>query len=127
MERTAQKAQMILVQYAPPGGPVLNIGVVMYLPDSNRLYLRFTRDWHLVAAREDDAEVLALMEDHLLRMIDELGGVRTLEVIDEWSNTLRVSDFEEITVVDDPVAQIDRLFERHVQRPLQDMYGGAQI
>lgn len=81
-----------------PGRNTQPIGVLLLDPSSDALHIRLRRDWETVAA-EEDAEVLAEVEDDLSSLSSEHGGAYVLEKLEnEFSDSLRISDPESITV-----------------------------
>jgi SOS-response transcriptional repressor LexA len=64
------------------------------------LHLRLRRDWDSIAS-DEDAEVLAELEDDLSLKANEMGGAALLEYLENnASNSLRVSDREAVSVRD---------------------------
>jgi phage repressor protein C with HTH and peptisase S24 domain len=85
------------------------IGVLLLDPGTDSLYLRLRRDWHEIAT-EEDAEVLAELEEDLALKSREMGGAGLLQFLEEHaSTTLRISDREAITV-------------RNFEKTLNDLY-----
>jgi phage repressor protein C with HTH and peptisase S24 domain len=103
-----QGQYLLLLSQLPQRG-LQTIGVLLLDPATDRLYVRLRRDWEQMA-EEDDVEVLAELEDDLLTQSTERGGVAVLSELEEnWSNTLRVTDREAVTV-------------RSFDRMLSDLY-----
>ncbi len=89
------------------------IGVLLLDPSTDSLYLRLRRDWPAIAS-DEDAEVLAEMEDDLSLKSREMGGARLLEFLEEHASTsLRVSDREAVTVRDFDKT-LNELYREHV-------------
>lgn len=96
-----------------PGREIENAGVLLEDPVTDRLYLRFRRDWDRIAD-EDDAEVLEALADDLARKADELGARALLDYLEgSLSNTIGVSDRQPI-LVDDFERLLNRLYRQHV-------------
>jgi hypothetical protein len=107
-------AEYCLLQYAGPGLPVVNIGVLLLDPRSDRLYSRLRSDW-LGVAEPGEAEVLALLEDDLRSKADQVGASELLASFeDSFSNALRVTDRQPLQVSGFEEALVE-LFQRHVQ------------
>jgi len=108
-----RRAECVYVQIALPGEPVRNAGVLLLDPETDRLYLRFRRDWAHIAP-EEDAEVLEALGADLEAKAAEMGGGRLLEWLEsDASNTLRVTPREGMPVGSFE-ARLDRLYTRHV-------------
>lgn len=82
-----------------PGQTPVSVGVLLEDPAANRLYLRFRRDWDMIAPAE--AEVLSELESDLAAKAQELGAAQVLDQLqDTLSNTLRISASREVMVED---------------------------
>ncbi len=96
-----------------PGGGGQAVGVLLLDPASDTLHVRLRRDWDSVAS-EEDAEVLAELEDDLLLQARERGGRAVLEHLETIaSNALRVTDREGVTVRDFE-KKLGELYREHV-------------
>ena len=82
-----------------PGQAPVRVGVLLEDPADNRLYLRFRRDWDVIAPAE--AEVLSELESDLAAKAQEMGASRVLDQLqDTLSNTLTISAPREVMVED---------------------------
>lgn len=106
-------AEYLVIELALPGRPVTNLGVMLYEPASDRLLFKLRDDAEDLADLEDAEVLLALDRDFALK-IDELGGRRFLEYLeDSLSNVIRISGRR-------PVEarslnwKLGQLFEEHV-------------
>ena len=97
----APKAGEYLVLSADlPGHSPQPIGILLFDPSTDALHVRLRRDWDEIA-QDEDAEVLAELEDDLAAKAREMGGTALLEYLESDASTaLRVSDREAITVPD---------------------------
>src|SRR5882757_10046982 len=83
-----------------PGRGVETIGVLLLDSASDTLHVRLRRDWERLATNED-AEVLAELEDDLATEARGRGGLAVLQQLEtEASLSVRVTDREAITVRD---------------------------
>ncbi len=95
-----------------PGQAPVSVGVLLEDPADNRLYLRFRRDWDMIAPAE--AEVLSELESDLTAKAQELGAARVLgQLQDTLSNTLTISAPREVAVEDFSRA-VERLYRELV-------------
>ena len=89
------------------------MGVLLLDASSDTLHVRLRRDWERLAS-EEDAEVLAELEDDLLLQARDQGGRSVLDRLEqETSNVLRVTDREPLSVRDFDQTLND-LYRRHV-------------
>lgn len=96
-----------------PGGSSQPIGVLLLDPQSDTLYVRLRRDWESVAS-DEDAEVLAELEDDLLLQAKQRGGKSLLEYLENSaSNSIRITDREHVTVRDFE-RKLGELYREHV-------------
>jgi len=112
-----RRGQFALLGLALPGSPEQPIGVLLLDPAHNRLYLRLRSHFDDLAGH-DDVEYLAHLEDDLRTRAEEMGAehfVASLE--DSLSHVLRISDREDVAV-HSFYHTLDRLFERHVEKPV---------
>ncbi|MBI4873321.1 MAG: LexA family transcriptional regulator [Acidobacteria bacterium] len=111
---TIQTAECLFLQAALPGRLAENAGVLLLDPATDRLHIRLRRDWSAIAA-EEDAEVLALLEDDLKRKAAEMGGAALVAWLEESaSNLVRVSGREAVQLADFE-ARLNRLYRENVQ------------
>ncbi len=105
------RGEYCVLQYAGPGRPVVNIGVLLLDPVSDKLYLRMRSDWRGVA-EPSEAQVLALLEDDLRSKANRMGGLNLLESLeDRLSSAIRMTDRQPIAVEEfgEALAQLYRL------------------
>jgi phage repressor protein C with HTH and peptisase S24 domain len=96
-----------------PGGGSQAIGVLLLDPRTDTLHVRLRRDWDSIAS-DEDAEVLAEMEDDLLLQAREHGGAAVLDFLENTaSNSIRVTDRERVTVRDFE-RKLSELYREHV-------------
>jgi phage repressor protein C with HTH and peptisase S24 domain len=87
-------------------------GILLEDPETDRLYLRLRRDWH-VSAPDDD--VLPYIEEDLNAKAAEMGAGALLSWLEEnASNTVRVTDRRR-TIVADFERTAERLYQQHVR------------
>jgi hypothetical protein len=109
----AQTGTWVLVEVCLPGGSPETAGVLLADPDSDRLYVRFRRD--LADVSPEDADILEALPGDLEAKAAEWGAARTLAWLeDSWSNFVRSSDRETMSVADFPEA-LRWLYHRHVK------------
>jgi phage repressor protein C with HTH and peptisase S24 domain len=108
-----KEGEYSLIVSALPGRGEQTIGVLLLDAASDTLHVRLRRDWERLAS-EEDAEVLAELEDDLLLQAQDQGGKAVLERLEqETSNSLRVTDREALSVRDFDKTLND-LYRRHV-------------
>jgi phage repressor protein C with HTH and peptisase S24 domain len=108
-----KQAEYSLLVSALPGRGTQTIGVLLLDPATDRLRIRLRRDWERLAA-EEDAEVLAELEDDLAAQADGRGGAAVLEQLEtEASLAIRVTDREAISVRDFDKT-LSELYRAHV-------------
>lgn len=108
-----QAGQFSLLVSDLPGGSVQPIGVLLLDPKTDALYVRLRRDWDRIA-NEEDAEVLAALEDDLLLQARERGGAALLAHLENIaSQSIRVTDREEVAVRDFE-KKLGELYREHV-------------
>jgi hypothetical protein len=96
-----------------PGHGAQTIGVLLLDPSTDSLYVRLRRDWDEIAS-DEDAEVLAQLENDLVLKAREMGGGELLRFLEEHVSTgVRVSDREAVTVRDFDKTLND-LYREHV-------------
>lgn len=110
---TTQFGQYAVVQIAVPGASPLNAGVLLLDPATNRLHIRFRRDWDEIAD-EEDAEVLEALANDIENKAQEMGGSQLLDWMEEHlSNVIQISDRERV-LVDFFESSAARLYRQHV-------------
>ena len=88
---TTQLARLSILQLEVPGNAPVSAGVLLEDPAHDRLYLRFRRDWDIIAPTE--ATLLSELESDLAAKAQDLGAARVLDqLLDTLSNTLTISD-----------------------------------
>jgi phage repressor protein C with HTH and peptisase S24 domain len=108
-----KQGEYSLLISALPGSGEVTIGVALLDALSDVLHVRLRRDWERLAS-EEDAEVLAEIEDDLLLQARDQGGKSVLDRLEqEASNTLRVTDREAVSVRDFDKTLND-LYRQHV-------------
>src|ERR1039457_3565351 len=106
----------VLLDAALPGRPLLNIGVLLIDPVTNRGWMRMRARYDHLADPED-AEVLEALEEDIRRKVSETGAeayLRSLE--DSLSNVVRVSERQVMEKVDAFSRVLDRLYDEHVEK-----------
>jgi phage repressor protein C with HTH and peptisase S24 domain len=94
-----QLGRFFIMQLEMPGQAPVSVGVLLEDPAQNRLYLRFRRDWDVVAPRE--ADLLSKLELDLGAKAQEMGAELLLgQLQDTLSNTLTISAPREVMVED---------------------------
>jgi len=97
-EFTPRLGQYSLLVSDLPGRGVQTLGVLLLDAEQNELHIRLRRDWSALAS-EEDAEVLAELEDDLVLQAREEGGSVVLDRLTDWaSGAIRVTDREAVTV-----------------------------
>lgn len=111
---STHRGRYSLLEAELPGEGPTAIGVLLEDPATDRLYLRFRRDFDFVAEAED-ADLLNALADDLRIKAYEMGAERLLSSLeDTLSNTLRVTNRQPIPVEDFDRA-VERLYRQHVQ------------
>jgi phage repressor protein C with HTH and peptisase S24 domain len=101
-----------------PGKGVQTLGVLLLETETDRLHVRLRRDWHLLAS-EEDAEVLAELEDDLHQQAQGEGGIAVLKRLEsEASQTIRITDREAV-IVRDFDKLLSELYRKHVPASVQ--------
>lgn len=108
------RGEYVRLQWAPPGQPVHDIGILLLDISSEQHRLLMRGRWEEIADA-DDAEYLASLEPDFQARIAEMGVHRFLESLeDSLSHVLRVTERESVAV--DSFSRVaDRLFETHVE------------
>jgi phage repressor protein C with HTH and peptisase S24 domain len=108
-----QAGEYSLIVSALPGHGEQTIGVLLLDASSDTLHVRLRRDWEQWAS-EEDAEVLAELEDDLLLQARQEGGKTVLDRLDQTASvSLRVTDREAVSTHDFDKTLND-LYRRHV-------------
>jgi phage repressor protein C with HTH and peptisase S24 domain len=108
-----KRAEFSLLEAALPGRGVETIGVLLLDPETDTLHLRLRRDWERLAT-DEDAEVLAELEDDLLLKAKEGGGRAVFEHLEgTLSQAVRVTNREAIEVRNFEKS-LGELYRRHV-------------
>jgi SOS-response transcriptional repressor LexA len=108
-ELTPRLGQYSLLVSELPARGVQTLGVLLLDPENNALHIRLRRDWNALAS-DEDAEVLAALEEDLEMQAREQGGEAVLDRLTDWgSGAIRVTDREAVTV-------------RNFERTLGDLY-----
>jgi len=103
-----------ILQTALPDRPLTNIGVLLLDPANDKLYMRLRTDLEKLAG-DEDAEVLALVEEDFEQKLEEMGGEVFLRLLeDTLSNALRLTGRQSV-VVHDFQRELDKLFSKYVQ------------
>ncbi len=96
-----------------PGRGVETVGVLLLDPQTDTLHIRLRRDWEAIAS-DDDAEVLAEIEEDLQAQGHELGGTAVLEQLENIASlSLRISEREAVSVRDFD-RKLSDLYREHV-------------
>jgi len=104
--------RVFIIRLEMPGQAPVNAGVLLEDPAQNRLYLRFRRDWDVIASGE--ADMLSELEFDLGAKAQEMGAERLLgQLQDTLSNTLTISAPREV-IVDDFSRAVIRLYSELV-------------
>jgi phage repressor protein C with HTH and peptisase S24 domain len=94
----AKQGEFSLLICDLPGRGAQTLGVLLLDRATDSLYVRLRRDWDNIAS-EEDAEVLAEIEDDLLLQAHDRGGHAVLELLEgSASMAVRVTDRESVSV-----------------------------
>jgi SOS-response transcriptional repressor LexA len=108
-----RRGQFSVVQADLPGRGLVNIGVLLQDPESDRLRLRFRRDWESLVDPEE-TEVFSALAGDLAQKSIEMGPERLFEYLESTlSLSLRITDREPVLVEDFDRA-LGRLYRQHV-------------
>jgi phage repressor protein C with HTH and peptisase S24 domain len=100
-----------------PGKGVQTLGVLLLETETDRLHVRLRRDWHFLAS-EEDAEVLAELDD-LHQQAQGEGGIAVLKRLEsQASQTIRITDREAVMVRDFDKL-LSELYRKHVPASVQ--------
>jgi len=109
----ARPGQFSLLLSELPGRGVETVGVLLLDPQTDTLHIRLRRDWEAIAS-EDDAEVLAEMEEDLQAQSHDVGGTAVLEQLENIASlSLRISEREAVSVRDFD-RKLSDLYREHV-------------
>jgi hypothetical protein len=108
------KAEVSIVSFARPNGPIVPIGLLMFDTFRQELRVRFRRNWRGVAD-QDDVEVLSNLADGIGQAAREMGAQKFLTHLESsWSWALQISAREHIQSENLDVA-LDDLYQRYVE------------
>jgi phage repressor protein C with HTH and peptisase S24 domain len=108
-------ARFSVVQAETPGRGLVNIGVLLEDPESDRLSLRFRRDLATLQEDEEDQQVLEALADDLAAKGRQMGAAKLFEYLESTlSGSIRITDREEIQA-EDLARALNRLYLAHVQ------------
>jgi SOS-response transcriptional repressor LexA len=97
-----------------PGHGLLNIGVLLQDPETDRLYLRVRRDLDSLVDGQD-YDVFSGLRNDLASQASEMGAEKLLEHLeDALSDSIRITN-REPALVDEFERTLDRLYRRHIQ------------
>jgi hypothetical protein len=106
-------AEVSIVSFARPNGPITPIGLLMFDTFRQQLRVRFRQNW-LAVADEDDVEVLSNLADGILQTAREMGAQKFLTHLESsCSWALQVSAREHIQSENLDVA-LEDLYRRYV-------------
>lgn len=95
-----RQADVMVLQFAQPGGRLWPIAVLALDLQADRLYVRARQDLCSGMA-SDDAEVVALYIAQLVTEAGEMSGHSLLETLEErLSNTIRITERRRILIED---------------------------
>lgn len=95
---TPKPGEFSLLLCELPGHGQETIGVLLLDPASDTLYIRLRRDWESIA-NEEDAEVMAELEESLSAWAHDLGAQAVFEKLEnDLSVSVRITDREAVTV-----------------------------
>jgi hypothetical protein len=107
-----QKTYSVL-QFVPPGGESVTIGVIVFDPVAPRLVFRLREDYATFSA-PDDGEVLAELSDDLYEQAKIMGAEALLLYLeDTLSNTILISERHPIPLDGDADVVAEELFRIH--------------
>jgi hypothetical protein len=98
-----------VLRFAPPDGDAIAIGVLVYDPAADQLFMRFRSDWKRIY--EEDVEILHLLAEDLTAKIQELGALQMLEHLeDTLSNAILISERHELPPGADAKRELETLY-----------------
>jgi len=102
---------VVSLYLALPACEVKPIGVLLFDLKTDQLYCKV----NATTEDEDASEVLSFMENEFVMMAKEYGGGVLFKYAQEnLSNVIRVSDCEQMFVLDHPVNAVERIFSERV-------------
>ncbi len=108
-----KQGQFLLLLSDLPGRGVETLGVLLVDPSTDQLYVRLRRDWSRLAD-EEDAEVLAELEEDLQTMGQQHGATAALEFLEgSASLSLRFTEREAVMTRDFD-KKLGELYREHV-------------
>lgn len=114
--QTRREGQYSILQFAAPGRPPRNIGVLLLDPGPDRVEVLLRESFDDIAD-PDDREVLEYLEDDLQAKAREMGGEGLLRYLEDiLSNAILISGREAVTIQDGLRITAGRLFDRHVEK-----------
>ncbi len=114
--QSKREGQYLILQFAPPGRPTRNIGILLLDTAADRVVPRLRDNFEEIADPEDQ-ELLALLEDDLRAKASETGGEEFLRYLeDTLSNTLLITQREAVEIQGSMDMTLDRLMDRHVEK-----------
>ena len=112
--REQRSGEYLFVELALPGEPARSIGVLLYDPQTGKVYSKIRDHWKDMKDRAE-AELLEALHQDFEAKIQEMGGEEFLRQLeDSLSNTLRLSARTAVAVDDFP-RMLERLYEEHVE------------
>jgi hypothetical protein len=103
------------VSYTPPGYERVPIGILLYLPDRDQLWMRFREDYSQIVGEDDDLAVLRLLAQDLADKAGQMGSKEVLTWLeDTLSNTLQISERMPVSDMTSSKTTLDHLFARIV-------------
>lgn len=94
-------------------GQVVNIGVLLEDPSTDRVHIRLRQDWQAIAGGE--ADVFELLEDDLNAKAVEYGAARFFEWAEtNLSSDIRITDRQPV-LVRSFEQSLNRLYSQHIQ------------
>lgn len=107
----AREGQFSVLQYAAGGGPVHDIGILLFEPEARRFDVMLRGRWEEIT---DDTEVFEALEDSLYAAAEEMGAGAMLDWFeDSFSNTLRITSRESVAL-DGFRYTLERLYRERV-------------
>jgi SOS-response transcriptional repressor LexA len=107
-------AEYAILQFAEPGGPEHNIGILLLDHEAGRMLIRTRQDWKDFPPSE--RSVLAGLSKSIVDNMRDMGGDRFMRWMeDKLSNSVRLTNRTSVPV-DSFVRVLDRLYERYVHK-----------
>ncbi len=111
---STRRGRFSLVQAELPEHGLVNLGVLLWDPDADALFVRFRRDMDTLA-EEEDLEVLEALADDLNAKATEMGAARLFDYLENTlSASVRITDRGSV-LVEDFSRALDRLYRQNVQ------------